>query len=51
MVGATVRNLNLEMFNELTPGQIVDYCIEYNNIMYDNENIERDANQNDFDRF
>lgn len=49
-----MRNLPLQMFEQLTPGQIVDYCIEYNNMLDvdDNENDGvRIATQADFDRF
>ena len=52
MVGATSRNLILEMFEELTPGQIVDYCIAYNNTFDGKkETGDREAIQLDFDKF
>ena len=53
MVGASLRGLSLLMFEKMTPGQIVDYCIEYNNVLeYDQEeDQEKTATQADFDRF
>lgn len=54
MVGATSRGMDLVNFKDLNPGQIVDFCIEYNNIFVDNEKDEtneRKAKQSDFDRF
>lgn len=51
MVKSYLRNLSVQMFSELTPGQIVDYCIEYNNILNSENDTERTANQRDFDRF
>ena len=52
MVGATSRNLILEMFEELISGQIVDYCIAYNNTFDSRkETGDREAIQLDFDRF
>lgn len=41
-------------WNEMNPGQIIDYCIEYNNSMIEYKNVsteDREANQNDFDKF
>lgn len=38
----------------MNPGQIIDYCIEYNNSMIEYKNVsteDREANQNDFDKF
>ena len=52
MIGATSRGLPLDMLYEMTPGQIVDYCVEYNNIYSeDSENEETIAKQCDFDSF
>lgn len=53
MVGAQLRGLDISSFKLLNPGQIVDYCIEYNNTIYSNkkENNSREATQADFDRF
>ena len=53
MVGATTRGLGLEMFFNMSPGQIIDYCIEYNNTLNvsDNEEVEIVATQLHFDRF
>ena len=52
MVGATSRNLILEMFEELISGQIVDYCIAHNN-SFDGkkETGDREAIQLDFGKF
>ncbi|MPN14338.1 hypothetical protein SDC9_161665 [bioreactor metagenome] len=54
MVGASIRGMPLQMFEDMTIGQIVDYCITYNN-MQDEEKDEdspriRKATQEDFDR-
>lgn len=42
------------MFDEMNPGQIVDFCIDYNNY-YDNINEDKadiyEARQIDFDKF
>lgn len=53
MVGASLRGLSLLMFDKMTPGQIVDYCIEYNNVVNSEESDkeERTAGQADFDSF
>lgn len=52
LVGASLRGLNIDIFYNMSPGQIVDYCIAYNNIMFDkNEDEERIATQEDFDKF
>lgn len=52
MIGATMRGLSLEMFETMKPGQIVDYCIAYNNTVgsYKNDN-EIVASQAEFDAF
>lgn len=41
------------MLYEMTPGQVVDYCVEYNNIYYedDPDSGETIASQSDFDSF
>lgn len=56
MTGAISRGLNLNDFNKMTIGQIVDYCKTYNNLNKsedDKENNDktRQAKQIDFDRF
>lgn len=55
MVGATTRGLGIEVFDALNPGQIMDYCIEYNAQLDTGkgkpDDFTRDANQLDFDRF
>ena len=53
MVGASLRGLSLLMFEKMTPGQIVDYCIEYNNVLSQDktEDEQRTATQADFDTF
>lgn len=49
MVGESLRNLSVRMFSELTPRQIFDYCIEYDNILNSENYTERIVNQKDFD--
>lgn len=40
------------MFDEMNPGQIVDYCIEYNNFYFEDEKeLVRNATQADFNNF
>lgn len=51
MIGASLRGMPLDMFDEMNPGQIVDYCIAYNNLMDPNEDAEKEATQSDFDKF
>lgn len=56
MAGAIQRGLTLSDFNDLTVGQIVDYCIEYNNSNYvedeeEKEDTVREATQEDMDRW
>ena len=52
MVGAVMRGLSIDAFENMSPGQIVDYCIQYNNtINEEKEDKERMATQEDFDRF
>lgn len=55
MVGASMRGMPLQMFEDMTIGQIIDFCITYNNInASDNEEDGRPkirrATQEDFDR-
>ncbi|MGE9896608.1 hypothetical protein ACQQ97_06950 [Anaerovoracaceae bacterium SGI.195] len=53
MVGAVTRGLSLDSFYGMNPGQIIDYCIEYNNTMIadDEEESVRVGTQADFDKF
>lgn len=52
MTGAISRGLNLSDFKEMNIGQIVDYCIEYNNVHTENKkNKSRKAMQEDFNNF
>lgn len=54
MVGATQRGLTIADIKEMDIGDIVDYVIEYNNMMDTNEDDKpgvRRATQADFDRF
>lgn len=52
MIGAVQRGLSLDMFDELNPGQIVDFCIEYNNYINPKQkDYVRDATQSDFNNF
>lgn len=53
MVGAQFRGLDVASFDLLNPGQIVDYCMEYNaqlNGVADDGGV-RTATQADFDNF
>lgn len=52
MAGALSRGLTMADFNNLYIGQIIDYCITYNNLQNGDEEVsEKTANQSDFDRF
>lgn len=55
MTGAISRGLTLVDFKEMTIGQVVDYCIVYNNINThddkEKEQTTRKATQKDFDNF
>ena len=55
MTGAISRGLTLVDFKEMTIGQVVDYCIVYNNINShgdkEKEQTTRKATQKDFDNF
>ncbi|NLY09207.1 MAG: hypothetical protein GXZ11_04815 [Tissierellia bacterium] len=56
MTGAISRGILLKDFEDMTVGQIVDYCKTYNEVNYpkdekEKKNSNRDANQSDFDRF
>lgn len=53
MVGATQRGLTINDIKEMDIGDIVDYVIEYNNIMLtdNDEPGVRRATQADFDNF
>jgi hypothetical protein len=52
MVGATQRGLTIDDIKEMDIGDIVDYCIEYNNMMsVDSEPSVRQATQADFDNW
>lgn len=55
LVGAVQRGLSMQDFTNLTIGQVVDYCIEYNNAQgiqaNDNTDIIRQATQADWDSF
>ena len=53
MVGATSRGLSIDSFDQMNPGQVLDFCIAYNNQMADDdeEDTEVFATQDDFDRF
>lgn len=54
MTGAITRGLALKDFEEMTIGQIVDYCITYNDFSKSKDEPEekiRIASQRDFDRF
>ena len=55
MSGAISRGLTLRDFEDLSLGQIVDYCKTYNDTNKEKdekkENKTRKAGQSDFDRF
>lgn len=51
MVGSTMRGMSLESFDNMTPGQIVDFCIAYNNVLYEEETGEGIIGQEFFDNF
>lgn len=54
MAGAIARGLSVQDFYHMTIGQIVDYCIEHNNLMSpekDDKPIIRQATQADWDNF
>lgn len=56
MTGAIQRGLSLSDFNSMTIGQVVDYCITYNELNDLGEDEEekpktRIASQEDWDRF
>lgn len=54
MTGALTRGLTLSDFKNMTIGDVVDYCIAYNNAYYsgeDEESTTRSASQKDFDNF
>ncbi len=53
MVRALERGLSLRDFDILTVGMIIDYIVEYDNLLSDEEDEEpvRMANQLDFDSF
>ncbi|MDO5015308.1 MAG: hypothetical protein Q4E28_05085 [Clostridia bacterium] len=50
---ADMDNLaSLDIFDKMTPGQIVDYCIAYNNIYVETiEDVNIKAGQQEFDSF
>ncbi|MDY2986136.1 MAG: hypothetical protein SOR77_00740 [Peptoniphilus sp.] len=54
MAGAIARGLTLEDFYRMTIGQIVDYCITFNEINNNEEEKKeetRTATQHDFNNF
>ena len=56
MTGAISRGLSLRDFEDISIGQIVDYCKTYNELHKSTDDKEkktemRKANQSDFDRF
>lgn len=53
MAGAFTRGLTLSDFKSMTIGDVVDYCIAYNNAQIDKEDEPevRKASQKDFDNF
>ena len=55
MAGALTRGLTLSDFKSMTIGDVVDYCIAYNNTNYskeaEDEDTVRKASEKDFDSF
>lgn len=53
MAGAIMRGLTLKDFDNMTIGQIVDYCKTYNELNKPDEEQTKTkkASQKDFDRF
>lgn len=54
MAGALTRGLTLTDFKNMTIGDVVDYCIAYNNAQYSDKKEEpkvRKASQKDFNKF
>ena len=55
LVGAQLRGLSISAFDLMNPGQIVDYCLEYNETVLpesaSSEPLVREAGQFDFDTF
>lgn len=55
LVGAQLRGLSISAFDLMNSGQIVDYCLEYNETVLpesaSNEPLVRKAGQFDFDTF
>lgn len=54
MTGAIMRGLTLKDFDNMTIGQIVDYCKTYNDLNKTPEERDKEtkiASQKDFDRF
>lgn len=55
IAGALARGLTLNDLKELTLGQVVDFCITYNEMNEPKQEEEsekvRQATQSDFDRF
>lgn len=55
LVGAQLRGLSISALDLMNPGQIVDYCLEYNETVLPDgtpgEQSVREAGQLDFDTF
>lgn len=51
MVGAIQRGLTVDDIKEMDIGDVVDYVIEYNNMMEPEGSGIRQATQSDFDNF
>lgn len=55
LVGAQLRGLSISAFDLMNPGQIVDYCLEYNETVMPESASSgspvREAGQFDFDTF
>lgn len=56
MTGAITRGLSLSDFSNMTIGQLVDYCITYNDLSTPSDKKKkkpkvREANQTDYDNF
>ncbi|MFM1524498.1 MULTISPECIES: hypothetical protein [Helcococcus] len=53
LVGASLRGLSIDSFSDMSPGQIVDFCVAYNNLLQGDlkDKEDRLATQEDFDKF
>ncbi len=48
-MGGLYRGLSVEAMDEMDPGEIVDFCITYNNLNLAPKDVVREATQEDWD--